>query len=156
MSDVAQPQTVLSPWRSTNLLLSQSHPSVTNQATNLLADHRANDHAEELHADLLGVEAELLGEYLRDLDCEGNATPEEDHGVGTGWNEHAGLGDIGQGLHEVPQTKGRRIDAAKLEDAILDAGDLAGGVLVAEVEGFRAEEKVQKELDAVDLKARYY
>jgi hypothetical protein len=28
---------------------------------------------------------------------------------------------------------------------------LAGGVLVAEVEGFRAEEEVQKELDAVDL-----
>lgn len=152
MSDVAQPQTVLSRWRSTNLLLSQSHPSITDQATDLLTNHRTDYHAEELHADLLGVETELLREDLGDLDGEGDTTPEEDHGVSTGWDEHAGLGNVGQGLNEVPQTKRRWVDAAELEDAILDAGDLAGGVLVAQVEGFRAEEEVQNELDAVDLK----
>lgn len=105
---------------------------------------------------MLGVEAELLGEDLRDLDGKGDTTPEEDHGVGTGWDEHAGLDDVGQGLDKVPQTKGGRVDAAELEDAILDAGDLAGSVLVAEVEGFRAEEEVQKKLDAVDLRAGCY
>lgn len=103
---------------------------------------------------MLGVEAEFLWEDLRDLDGERDATPEEDHGVGAGWDEHAGLGDVGQGLDEVPNTEGCWVDAAELEDAFFDAGDLAGGVLVAEVEGFRAEEEVQNELYAVDLESR--
>jgi hypothetical protein len=32
---------------------------------------------------------------------------------------------------------------------------LAGGVLVAEVEGFRAEEEVQNELNAIDLRVEW-
>ena len=43
---------------------------------------------------MLGVEAELLGEDLGDFDCEGDTAPEEDHGVGAGWDEDAGLGDV--------------------------------------------------------------
>lgn len=95
MSNIAQPKTVLSRRRGTGLLLPQRHPPITDQAADLLADHGADDNADELQADLLGVEAEFLGEDLGDLDGEGDASPEEDHGVGAGGDEDAGLCDVG-------------------------------------------------------------
>jgi hypothetical protein len=53
-------------------------------------------------------------------------------------------------MYKVPPSQRSRIDAPELEIFLLEAGS-ARLLTVAEVEGFRAEEYVEDELDCIGL-----
>lgn len=150
---VAQPEPELGIGRRARAARAPPHPLVRRDAAHLLADDGADDDGDVLQPHLLRVEAELLDEELRDLDCDHDAREEEDHGVGGGGHGHAGARDEAEGLDEVIGAERRRVDAAEGEIALVGGGGggAGGRGLVAEVARFGAEEEVEEELDGVCL-----
>ena len=69
-------------------------------ASYLLAERRAHYGAEELEAELLGVEVEFLHEELGDFDGGEDRGEEEDHGVCAGGDDDAGVGKEAEGRYE--------------------------------------------------------
>lgn len=151
VTNVAQPQTVLVGWSLASRFLAHKHPAIGNQTADLFTDHGTENDPQELKTDFLGVEAELLGHDLGDLNGEHDATPEEDHGICGGGDEDPGLGEVAQGLDEVPEAQRSRINAAEVEEMTLLGGHLLGNTLLADIQGLGAEEEVDDELDSVDL-----
>lgn len=133
------------------------HPQVRHAPADLLADDGADDDGDHLQAVLLRVEAEELGEQLRDLDGDHDARPEELHGVRHGGDRDAGVRGVREGLDEVVPRQGRLVDAAEARVLPLEAG-LAllrlGGLGAADVARLGPEEEVEDELDGVCLQRR--
>lgn len=96
---------------------------------------------------------ELLAEELRQLDGDEHAAEEEGHGVGDGGEEDAELAAEEEGLDELVCGYRRWVDAAELEVLLLEVGAVVSDAC-ADVAGFRPEEEVQNELDAVGLLLR--
>lgn len=134
----------------TNLLRTAVHPGIGQDATELLADDRTDDEAEELETELLLIEVEFLAEQLGQLDGDEDAAEEEGHGVGDGGEEDAELAAEEEGLDELVGANGGRIDATELEVLLLEVRAVVSDT-VADVAGFGAEDEVENELDAVDL-----
>lgn len=105
VANITQPQTIFWRWVLALALLAPPHPPIRDQPSNLLPQDRSNNHAQELQADLLGVKAKQFGEDLRDFDGEDDTAPEEDHGIGTGGDHHAGLHHIAQWLDKIPEAQ---------------------------------------------------
>lgn len=140
MANVAQPQTKLR-VRPASLPLPRPHPLVGGEAANLLAEDGADDEADVLEADLLGVEAELFGEDLWHLEGCHYAAPEEDHGVGDGGEADKDAECESEGGDEGSGIQGRGVDAVEAEE-LADAGVLMEWFCVGDVAGFRAEEHI--------------
>lgn len=162
--EVTQPQTVLGLWvAAIKLAAPHVHPQVRHASTNLLADNCADNDSNHLQAVLLGVEAEQLGEELRDLDRHHDARPQEFHGVGTRGDHDARVRSVGERLDKVVEGEWGLVDATKRHVLLLEGrrlgllgllggGDLDfGGLAGADVAGLGSEKEVEDELEAVDL-----
>ena len=103
-------------------LVAPHHPVVGAPTAKLLAEHGADDHAGELQADLLRVEAEFCPEELRDLDGEEDGGEVEDYGVGDGGAEDVGVGEELDGGEEGGGGEGGGIDFAEVEVFAAEGG----------------------------------
>lgn len=108
---VGDPQPVL--WRRpqpvAELLGLAVEPPVAEGTAELLADDGADDHAEELEAQLLRVEAEFRDEDLRDFDGEEDGDEAEGYGVGDCGDEDGGVFCEEGGLDEFDGTESCRV-----------------------------------------------
>lgn len=147
---VAEPQSELRRGRAANLLCATIHPGIGQDATELLADDGADDDSEELEAELLLIEVELLAKELGQLDGDEDAAEEKGHGVGDGGEEDAELSAEEEGLNKLVGLDGGGVDAGELEVLLLDIRAVVRDTR-ADVAGFGTEEDVENELDAVDL-----
>lgn len=93
---------------------------------------------------------ELLAEELGQLDGDEDTAEEKGHGVGDGGEEDAELSAEEEGLNELVGADGRGVDAAELKVLLLEVRAVVRDTR-ADVAGFRTEEDVENELDAVDL-----
>jgi hypothetical protein len=64
-----------------------THEPVRTETADLFTEYGTNNKTNELEPDLLGVEVELWGEDLGDLDCEEHGSEVEDYAVGDRWEE---------------------------------------------------------------------
>lgn len=164
ISKVTQPQAELGLGVATQFSAFHVHPQVRHTSTNLLANDGADNDGDHLQTILLRVEAEQLGEELRDLDRDHDARPQEFHCVGDCGENDAWVRDVCEGLDEIVKGEGGRVDAAEghvllLEGGLLglrgvfdDGGGLGlGGLAGADVSGFGTEEEVEDELEPIDL-----
>lgn len=126
------------------------HPIIAQNSPKLFTNHTPDNDTEKLEAELLGIEFEFLTEELREFDGDEHAAEEKGHRVRDGGDEDAGFGGEFEGVVEIADGEGARVNALKghvfLFEGGLDVLDAA-----ADVAGFEAEEDVEAELDAVDL-----
>lgn len=154
-AEVAQPQTVLWPGAvATQLAPAHGHPQIRHAATNLLANDGAHNDSDHLQAVLLRIEAEQLGEELRDFDGDHDARPQEFHGVGDGGEDDARVSGVRERLDKVIKGDWCRVDASETGVHLLEVGLVLfafGLDAAADVARLGTEEEVENELDSVDL-----
>lgn len=152
ISQITQPQPELGcRFRRRSLLPLPPHPEITRIPADLLADDRADDDAEELQAELLAVEVEFLAEELRDLDGDEDGGEEEDHCVRAGGDHDARVLCHSEGRDELEEGEGRWVDAVEFEVFFFEGRAVVVDA-EAEVACFWAEEDVEDELTAIDLR----
>ena len=123
-------------------------------ATDLFSDNRTNDQPNELKAKLFGVEVELRGEELRNLNGREDRSEKEDHRVGAGGNHDAGVLCQSQRRDELQGSDGCRIDAAERKIRLFESCKATNGVLdvvVTDEACLRAEKAVENQLHTIDL-----
>lgn len=150
-AEITEPETELGLSLAVNTAGSTAHPEIGQHAAHLFANHGADDHTQELEAQLLGVQLELLLEQLRHFDGCQNAAEQEDHCICAGWDQDRGVAGHCKWTNELIPGEWCGIDSS--QGHVLD---LASGHAVhaaTKVAGFGAKEQVQNELTAVDLLA---
>lgn len=100
-AEIAEPETELRLGLAVDTTGSTTHPEIGEYAPHLLTDHRADDHTQELEAELLGVQIELLLQQLGHLHCCEDASEQEDHCVRAGGNQNRRVAGHGQWTDEL-------------------------------------------------------
>ena len=149
--DIREPDAVLrfDLVRATRLCPLTAHPKAAAPGQ-LLTEDRADDEANKLQADLLGVEAEFRREDLGDLHGAEDGNKVEYDRVRDGWNDDTRVRKKVDGRKEL--TDGNRFlaDPPKVEILALKGGLLGIGFgLATTVERLRREEEVEDELNSV-------
>ena len=150
--DICEPDAVLrcDHVRSTWLRPLTAHPKVAAAPSQLFTEDRADDEANKLQADLLGVEAEFRREDLGDFHSAEDSNKVEYDRVRDGWNDDTRVREKFDGREEL--TDGNRFlaDPPKVEILALEGGLLGIGFgLATTIERFRREEEVEDELNSV-------
>ena len=125
---------------------------VAERSAQLLADNAADDDAEELETDFLGVEAKLGKEELGDLDGDEDGGEPEDNGIGDGGNQDAGVASEEEGLDKLNRLERFGVDATEIQVLLLEGGTPVFDA-ATHVAGFGTEEKVKNELNAINLRS---
>lgn len=113
-ASIAEPESVFRLCGSVEFLRASPHPAITESAAELFADDCADDDAEELEPDLLGIETEFGEEELGNFDCGHDGGEEEDHGVGDDGDHDGGIFEEREGLDEFVEGEGGGVDAVEL------------------------------------------
>lgn len=126
-------------------------------AADLFSDDGANNESNELEPKLFGIEMELLGEELWDLNSGENGSEEEDHCIRASGNHDAGVFCESKRRDELQGSDRRSVDPAKFQVRLLEGCEARYGVLgvvMTDETGLGPEKGVKDELDTVDLGRR--
>lgn len=149
-SNVRKPESVLRSRTSAKLLGALVHPEIADPATNLFANDETDHDAEELKTELLGVQAELGKEELRNFDSKENAAEPEDNRVCDCGNPYGGIAEEEHRLDELNELEGLRVDTLEVEVFLLEGRNVVADD-ITHVKSFRAEEEVSDELHTIGL-----
>ena len=116
----------------------------------MLADHKTDHDTEELKTELLGIEAKLGKEQLRNLNGEQDTTEAEHDRVGDCRDPDGGVAEERQGLDEFDESERCGIDTLEVEVLLLESGHVVAND-IAHVKRLGAKEEVSDELHTICL-----
>lgn len=105
---------------STEFGRSPTHEEVGTSTTKLLTKHRADNHSDELEANLLSVEVILWSKDLCDFHSKEHGGEVEDNALCDCWEENVRVGEHADLGPEVARCEGEEANLAEIEGGALE------------------------------------